>query len=105
MSKSEETRQKIASGLGAAFGVRNFKPSPMPTRAATKNFIIRNGNGFISQSLTFDEAAEILKKNDIKASQNELDEMLRDGVKLPDGSSVEDVEFKNTKINTIYDDD
>jgi hypothetical protein len=102
MSKSEE-REKIASGLGAAFGLRNWQPSPMPTRATTKNFIIRNENGFISQSLTFNEAAEICKQNGIEGSQNELDEMLRDGVKLPDGSSVEDIEFKNTKINTTYD--
>jgi hypothetical protein len=104
MSKSEETREKIAAGLGAAFGVRNFKPSPMPTRAATKNFIIRNDNGFISQSLTFNEAAEICKQNGIEASQNELDEMLRDGVRLKDNSTVEDVEYKQTKINTTYDD-
>jgi hypothetical protein len=104
MSKSEETRKKIASDLGAAFGVRNFKPSPMPTRAATKNFIIRNENGFISQSLTFNEVAEICKQNGIEASQNELDELLRDGVRLNDNSTVEDVEYKQTKINTIYDD-
>jgi hypothetical protein len=102
MSKSEE-REKIASGLGAAFGVRNFKPSPMPTRAATKNFIIRNDDGFISQSLTFNEAAEICKRNDIEANQNELDELLRDGVRLKDNSTVEDIEYKQTKINTIYD--
>jgi hypothetical protein len=104
MSKSEETREKIAFGLGAAFGVRNFKPSPMPTRAATKNFIIRNEDGFISRSLTFNEVAEICKQNGIEANQNELDEMLCDGVRLKDNSTVEDVEFKRTKINTIYDD-
>jgi hypothetical protein len=104
MSKSEETREKIAAGLGTAFGVRNFKPSPMPTRAATKNFIIRNENGFISQSLTFNEVEEICKRNGIEASQNELDELLRDGVRLKDNSTVEDVEYKQTKINTIYDD-
>ncbi len=104
MSKSEETREKIASGLGAAFGVRNFKPSPMPTRAATKNFIIRNEDGFISRSLTFNEVAEICKQNGIEANQNELDEMLCDGIRLKDNSTVEDVEFKRTKINTIYDD-
>ncbi len=104
MSKSKETREKIASGLGAAFGVRNFKPSPMPTRAATKNFIIRNENGFISQSLTFNEVAEICKQNGIEGSQNELEELLRDGVRLKDNSTAEDVEYKQTKINTIYDD-
>jgi hypothetical protein len=104
MSKSEETREKIAAGLGAAFGVRNFKPSPMPTRAATKNFIIRNEDGFISQSLTFNEVEEICKKNGIEANQNELDELLRYGVRLKDNSTAEDIEFKNTKINTIYDD-
>jgi uncharacterized protein YehS (DUF1456 family) len=104
MSKSEEAREKIAAGLGTAFGVRDFKPSPMPTRAGTKNFIIRNQDGFISQSLTFNEVAEICKQNDIKVSQNELDEMLRDGVRLKDNSTVEDVEFRQTKINTIYDD-
>ncbi len=103
MSKSEE-REKIASGLGAAFGLRNWQPSPMPTRAATKNFIIRNEDGFISRSLTFNEVEEICKKNGIEANQNELDELLRYGVRLKDNSTVEDIEYKQTKINTIYDD-
>lgn len=104
MSRNQETRQRVASALGAAFGVKDYSPSPGYTREQSRNFVLKNADGFVLKRLTFNQSAEILRQNGIDGETDKIDEMLRQGVVLRDKSRLYDEEFQRTRRKVEYDD-
>lgn len=103
--------KQVSTALAGAFGIRKDNSTGVRTfsRTDSDNIALFAGNGvnktegLCLQRLNFVTAKIMLNQNGITGENEELDKLLRRGVKLRDGKVLRDIQSKNS-IPTKYSD-
>lgn len=103
---------KVGADLAAAFGYsKRVVTRKTTSRKTSVNITIFDGKGISSfgqpiDSVTFNQAAELMRKDGIEGTDLDFDRLLsrKAGVKLSNGRILRDVWAKGSSIPTRYND-